>query len=664
MKVSDKCGGVLKKLSQCRAVLRPLLLAFSIGVLVGPIASELTFANERPLRIGATYISYPSETVRHFEVTVEAIGRTLNRDVSFQLYDVRELEALVREGKVDLVFTGAGFYRRMETYGLRVLATEVSPRMPDPDRTTGTTFIVRKDRADLRTIADLKGKRLAALAPESFQGYQIGMGEIFAEPGFSPKEKFFGETYFVGAANGSDMPKVVEAVLDGKADVGFVHACFLEDLAAAGDKSVEALRVVNEKRSEADGMLGCRVSTARYPSWSVSSLPSMDHESLRTVARLLLDMPATSAGYRWSIAADFRPVDALFKKLHVGPYAYLDQWTLERFWTEYRVLITVFIVGLIALVAHAYRADVLVKRRTRELSAAFEAQAKLMEEKRAAEEAAERLQRAFLVGRLSTLFAHELKQPLLSLTCYAHGLLRLLDRGSGEEGRNNEEALRTGLEAVRRQAVHCADIVERVRGYAKRRNAHLETVDLRSLLDEILSDLRKGSTAETEAALPQSPIYVRADPGDLRLALLNVLRNAEQAARSTPEEKPRVRVALSVVRSTDERAKENEAVTESLDVEQTGGRCPCALIVIEDNGAAVPDEVFAHMCDPLFSTKAEGLGLGLVIVGEILERLGGSFRIQRKCDFVREADPSRPPTPGVRVKITLPVVQKEEKDAA
>lgn len=660
MKVFDSFADFFKKLPRFLAA----ALAVSVCVFIRPVEAESSFADERPLRIGATCISYPSETVRHFEETVEAIGRTLNREVSFRLYDVRKLEALVREGKVDLVFTGAGFYRRMETYGLRVLATEVSPRMPDPDRTTGTTFIVRKDRADLRTIADLKGKRLAALAPESFQGYQIGMGEIFAEPGFSPKEKFFGETYFVGAANGSDMPKVIEAVLDGKADVGFVHACFLEDLAAAGDKSVEALRVVNEKRAETGGMPGCRVSTARYPSWSVSSLPSMDHESLRTVARLLLDMPATSSGYRWSIAADFRPVDALFKKLHVGPYAYLDQWTLERFWTEYRVLITVFIVGLIALVAHAYRADVLVKRRTRELSAAFEAQAKLMEEKRAAEEAAERLQRAFLVGRLSTLFAHELKQPLLSLTCYAHGLLRLLDKGSGDEVRNNEEALRTGLEAVRRQAVHCADIVERVRGYAKRRNAHLKTVDLRSLLDEILSELRKGSAAETAAALPQGPIYVRADPGDLRLALLNVLRNAEQAARSTPEEKPRVRVALSVVRSTDERAEENEAVTESLDVEQTGGRCSCALIVIEDNGAVVPDEVFARMCDPLFSTKAEGLGLGLVIVGEILERLGGSFSIQRKCDFVRKSDPSKPPTPGVRVKITLLVVQKEEKDAA
>lgn len=206
-----------------RACLILLLTLFSLSV-------SVTAEEVRPIRIGATYISYPNDTIQHFRDTAKVIGHALHRPTDFRLFEVRELEDAIKNGQVDLVCTGAGFFRRLEPYGLRVLATEVSPRMPDPDKTTGTTFIVLDERTDLKSVADLKGKRLAAITPESFQGYQIGMGEIFRSTGASKLERFFSHTVFVGSANGSDMPKVLQAVQNGEVDVGFVNACFAVEI--------------------------------------------------------------------------------------------------------------------------------------------------------------------------------------------------------------------------------------------------------------------------------------------------------------------------------------------------------------------------------------------------------------------------------------------------
>lgn len=596
------------------------------AVVVGLCASLAVSASEdgpgssaRLLRIGATSISDFSASVEHFRTTALAIGEALQRPVQFELYEVRELERLVREGVVDLVFTGAGFFRRMEPHGLRLLATEVSPRMSDPDRTTGTTFLVLKERTDLQKLEDLRGKRLVALAPESFQGYQIGMGEVLRS--FPYDQPFFGDTLFVGKANGLDMPKVVDALLAGWADMAFVQACFLEDLLRSDPEKAERLRVVNTKEG---GSSACRVSTDLYPGWSVSSLPSMDHASLRTVSALLLSMPAAENGAYWSIAADLRPVDRLFRELRIGPYAYLNEWTARRIWEEYSLAIIVVLMSVVGLMAHAYRADSLVRRRTRELKRAFDEQTRLAEEKRRTEEAMERMQRTVLVGQLSTVFAHELKQPLLSITCYVHGLLRLLDRDA-----QNPAALRTGIEALQRQAVLCADIVDRVRSYAKIRPRETQPVDIRSIVEHAVDEFRKIKTVPIgieigEGVVKDAPLVV-ADPVDVRLAVFNLLRNAEEACRKT--EDPYIDLVLDVVE------RNNSA---------------WVRLVVKDNGPILTDDVFEHLREPFYSTREDGLGLGLSIIGAIVERWGGSFELRRNYDELGKV------VPGLTAQILIP----------
>lgn len=572
-----------------------LCIALLAAYGVGGINSVAANSEAPALRIGATAIGAPNASVEHFQSTARQIEIVLNRPVSFKLFEVPALEKAIENGDVDLIISGAGFYKRLESHGLRILASEVTPLMPDPDKSAGTTILALKDRQDLNNLEDLRGKRLAALAPESFQGYQIGIGEILKETG---RKDFFGSTTFVGRANSSDMPKVIAALLEKRADVGFVNVCYLERLQGHSPDIAAKLKVINAKPLTAGR---CVVSTRLYPSASVSSLPWLDHESLRKISTALLNAPSTEIGYRWSIAGDFRPVDELFRSLHLGPYAYLDHWTLKRVWDEFHVFILSFVLGLIALIAHSLRADVLVKRRTEELRDAFAEKERLAQEKRKAEEAMEKLQRIGLIGHLSAMFAHEVKQPLNNLTCYAHGLLRILDSNPVPR-----DMLISGIENIRRQALICADIVERVRRNVKIQERNIRKIELCKLVQACIEELDGKDPKIIRLTMPPNEVILNADYLDVRLIIVNILKNALQAAFKTT--KPIVEVCIHT--------KKNNHSSK-------------VIIVVKDNGPRLSDDIFNRMKEPLFTTKSEGLGLGLFLVMGTVERLGASIAFDR-----------------------------------
>ena len=97
--------------------------------------------------------------------------------------------------------------------------------------------------------------------------YQIGMGEI-AKAGYDP-DSFFRRTIFTD----SEPQKVVENVLSGKADVGFLRACMLEAMERRNPQWLGKLRVINERTGPRAERLGCRYSTDMYPGWTFAVTP-------------------------------------------------------------------------------------------------------------------------------------------------------------------------------------------------------------------------------------------------------------------------------------------------------------------------------------------------------------------------------------------------------
>lgn len=86
-------------------------------------------------------------------------------------HDAQSLRAAIAERRVDLVITNPGYYITMEAeFGLSRIATLESPGMPAA-KTLGSVVFTRADRTDLTVIANLAGRRVAAVDPQAFGGY-------------------------------------------------------------------------------------------------------------------------------------------------------------------------------------------------------------------------------------------------------------------------------------------------------------------------------------------------------------------------------------------------------------------------------------------------------------------------------------------------------------
>ena len=169
----------------------------------------------------------------------------------------------------------------------------------------------------------------------------------------------------------------------------FVRTCFLEDLAKSRKASLP-VRVIEPYNDET---FACQRSTALYPNWTISSVPSLSATELRRVMEALFEMPPTSNGMYWSVAPSFSATEALMKELRIGPYEFLRTWTLRRLWDEYRWPIGILLLCLAALLIHTRRTEMPVEKRTKELTDAFRRENELKTRAREKEAELEQYQR-------------------------------------------------------------------------------------------------------------------------------------------------------------------------------------------------------------------------------------------------------------------------------
>ncbi len=208
----------------------------------------------------------------------------------------------------------------------------------------------------------------------------------------------------------------------------------------------------------------------------------------------------------------------------------------------------------------------------------------------------ENTQRLVTMGEMASSLAHELNQPLAAISNYASGAQFML-----QAGKLSDEDTVGALEKISKQARRAAAIIKRIRGFAKRSDAQLTPVTA----DHVVSETME--LANLQAAKLRSDIKVNIAPdlplimGDavmLEQLLLNLLKNAMESARSVAGE-ARISVELDVGVSS-----------ETPDV--------VAFQVI-DHGPGITDENKQRLFDAFYSTKSEGMGMGLNICRSIVE---------------------------------------------
>lgn len=625
--------------------LRPCLVAAFIGVLLcagaafaqasleKPIGSKTAGINDvlpsaaeaepaervaTVLRVGISSFALPAMRDPMETALANAFHRArLAEHIELRGYSVADLEAAVRRGEVDILVSSAGLARRLIDTGARPVATTVRPGLEDPNHNEGSAFVVRADDRRIEKLADLEGLRLSANLPYGFSGYHIAIGEIAAQ-GFDP-EHFFGEARFFSRS--AAMADIAEDVAAGRADVGILRLCAYEHLERERPDLARMLRVLPPERP-VEGKVACRHSTKLYPAQSISVMPTVSPAVSKALVTAVLTMAPIENGRSWSIATDFKGVDELLESLKIGPYAYLREWTLKRFLAVAWPYVALFLAGVAILFLHSRRADQLVGRRERELSAAYAREAEQRER-------IALLQRAGAVGQLSSLIAHEIHQPLASIRLFAEGLHRQAVRGAVSPERVAAVGERIAAEAER-----AGEVVNRVREYARGRLSDGRSVRVDELmlhLDQTYPGLmRRVERVEPKGSALDATIFGSAI--ELELALVNLIRNAFEAVKSC--EKPLVSLAI-------------EAFGETV------------RFTISDNGPSLSKEAFASLSSPVTSQKPEGLGLGLAITRSIIESHGGTLVFERRDTAGLEAIVTLPRCRDTRAESALKVSREK-----
>ncbi|HCA23545.1 MAG TPA: PAS domain-containing sensor histidine kinase [Pseudomonas sp.] len=206
------------------------------------------------------------------------------------------------------------------------------------------------------------------------------------------------------------------------------------------------------------------------------------------------------------------------------------------------------------------------------------------------------------LGELASGIAHELNQPLAAILNYAGASQRYLAQMGGTEP--EVERVGHGLARISEQAEHAASVIRRLRGFLRKGARRLQQVDAAALAHEAVglcaweaSQHQVQIIEHADAGLPR----LQVDPILLQQVLLNLLRNAIDANREEhPEQISQVQLHIQLV---------DEMV----------------CIDVIDQGAGVSAEVREQLFVPFYTSKADGLGLGLSMSQGIVEGFGGSL---------------------------------------
>ncbi len=208
------------------------------------------------------------------------------------------------------------------------------------------------------------------------------------------------------------------------------------------------------------------------------------------------------------------------------------------------------------------------------------------------------------LGELASGIAHELNQPLAAIGNYAAASQRYLSAAQGQKelGKVGE-----GLARISEQAEHAATVIRRLRSFLRKGQRRLQQADPVQLLRGALSlcawEASKHQVQMVEDFAPGVPA-VNVDPILMQQVLLNLLRNAIDANRESHPDRPSD-VLLKL-------------------------RCEAGLVKIRvvDAGPGLSDEGRARIFTPFYTSKPDGLGLGLSMSQGIVEGFGGGLEAE------------------------------------
>lgn len=253
--------------------------------------------------------------------------------------------------------------------------------------------------------------------------------------------------------------------------------------------------------------------------------------------------------------------------------------------------------------------DISEQRRVEELS-------------RASQERLQATARLATVGEMASLLSHELNQPLAAIASYANGSINLLQHAAPPAS-----DLQLAMRRIAEQADRAGRVIKSVHDFVRRRDQAREPVTPEALVDAVLPLVNLQARklgVRVEIRVPGGLPRVFCDRTMVEQVLLNLARNAMQAMDEARIAQPALVLQVRAV-----------------PVPEAGKRW--LEFSVADCGPGIPEPVRQQLFTPFFTTKAEGMGLGLSLCRTVVEQHGGHLLFE----------PNAPQ--GTIFRFTLPV---------
>ncbi|MEI7537743.1 MAG: PAS domain S-box protein [Comamonadaceae bacterium] len=222
-------------------------------------------------------------------------------------------------------------------------------------------------------------------------------------------------------------------------------------------------------------------------------------------------------------------------------------------------------------------------------------------------ERAQNASRLITMGEMASSVAHELNQPLTAINNYCNGMVSRI-----KSGHISDEDLLGALEKTARQAQRAGQIIQRIRSFVKRSEPNRTLSEVSAMVEEALElaeiEMRRRNVRLTHYLAPRLPPLL-VDPILIEQVLVNLLKNAADSIDSAQ-------------RPTAERSVKLRVVPNQVDDK------PVIEFTVVDSGHGLSPEVMQRLYESFYSTKSDGMGIGLSLCRSIVESHLGRMKAE------------------------------------
>ena len=222
-------------------------------------------------------------------------------------------------------------------------------------------------------------------------------------------------------------------------------------------------------------------------------------------------------------------------------------------------------------------------------------------------ERAQSASRLITMGEMASSVAHELNQPLTAINNYCNGMVSRIKASN-----LSQEDLLSALEKTAHQAQRAGQIIQRIRSFVKRSEPNRTQADIAAMVAEAVElagiELRRRQVRLSQV-LPARLPHIHVDPILIEQVLVNLMKNAAESIDHAQRPSTQRQVELRV----QQRQEEGQNVVE---------------FSVSDTGPGLAPEVLDHLFEAFFSTKSEGMGIGLNLCRSIVESHQGRMRAE------------------------------------